>query len=154
MSIEPRVMFRMTSTSTERIRVNFQYWTKAIMKVAIKVEAPVRVLPASSQYGRTLFCRSCHCELRDYLRLLIWFYPWPALNTFKRTYGQSNLEYTCLYIDAGEHITPAIRVKYLEQCLRQNIAFFDHAASGEMTARMTADTNKIQIAISREKLSP
>ena len=53
----------------------------------------------------------------------------------------------------GEHITQKIREKYLAAVLRQNIGFFDKVGGGEITTRITSDTNLIQAGIS-EKVSP
>jgi len=55
-------------------------------------------------------------------------------------------------IYVGEHITAKLREEYLQAILRQNIAFFDKLGAGEVTTRITADTNLVQDAIS-EKIS-
>lgn len=52
------------------------------------------------------------------------------------------------FIYTGEHISGKIREHYLQAILRQNIAFFDKLGSGEITTRITADTNLIQDGIS------
>ncbi|KIW70666.1 hypothetical protein PV04_02911 [Phialophora macrospora] len=57
---------------------------------------------------------------------------------------------TVLFIYTGEHITSKVREQYLFAVLRQNIAFFDHVGAGEVTTRITADTNIIQEAISEK----
>lgn len=54
------------------------------------------------------------------------------------------------FIYTGEHITQKIRERYLEAILRQNIAYFDKLGSGEITTRITADTNLIQDGISEK----
>lgn len=59
---------------------------------------------------------------------------------------------TVLFIYVGEHITSKVRDRYLKAILRQNIGFFDKLGAGEVTTRITADTNLIQEAIS-EKVS-
>ncbi|KAF4983113.1 hypothetical protein FZEAL_1407 [Fusarium zealandicum] len=56
------------------------------------------------------------------------------------------------FIYTGEHITAKIREHYLESCMRQNIGFFDKLGAGEVTTRITSDTNLIQDGIS-EKVS-
>lgn len=53
-------------------------------------------------------------------------------------------------LDTGEHITAKIRAAYLEQVLRQNIAFFDLSGPGEIVSRITADTNLIQEGLSHK----
>ena len=67
-------------------------------------------------------------------------------------------EFTTTYIGTvgsiyvGEHTTAKLREEYLKAILRQNIAFFDELGAGEVTTRITADTNLVQDAIS-EKIS-
>lgn len=67
-------------------------------------------------------------------------------------------EFICVYystvafIYTGEHISQKIREQYLGAILRQNIGFFDNLGAGEITTRITADTNLIQEGIS-EKIS-
>lgn len=62
--------------------------------------------------------------------------------------------YVCTvgFIYTGEHVTQKIREHYLEAILRQNMAYFDRLGAGEVTTRITADTNLIQDGIS-EKVS-
>lgn len=55
-------------------------------------------------------------------------------------------------IYVGEHVIAKLREEYLQAILRQNIAFFDKLGAGEVTTRITADTNLVQDAIS-EKIS-
>ncbi|KAM5442226.1 multidrug-resistance transporter mdr2 [Microsporum ferrugineum] len=54
------------------------------------------------------------------------------------------------FIYVGEHVTQKIRAKYLHAILRQNIGFFDKLGAGEVTTRITADTNLIQDGISEK----
>jgi ATP-binding cassette subfamily B (MDR/TAP) protein 1 len=54
------------------------------------------------------------------------------------------------FIYTGEHISGKIRAHYLEACMRQNIGFFDKLGSGEVTTRITADTNLVQDGISEK----
>lgn len=54
------------------------------------------------------------------------------------------------FIYTGEHISGKIRAHYLEACLKQNIGFFDKLGSGEVTTRITADTNLVQDGISEK----
>ncbi|KAH8702585.1 ABC multidrug transporter Mdr1 [Talaromyces proteolyticus] len=54
------------------------------------------------------------------------------------------------FIYTGEHVTQKIREAYLEAILRQNIAYFDNLGAGEITTRITADTNLIQDGISEK----
>ncbi|KAI9744292.1 MAG: GTPase-activating protein [Claussenomyces sp. TS43310] len=54
------------------------------------------------------------------------------------------------FIYTGEHISGKVRARYLEACMRQNIGFFDKLGSGEVTTRITADTNLVQDGISEK----
>lgn len=54
------------------------------------------------------------------------------------------------FIYTGEHISGKIREQYLAACMRQNIGFFDRLGAGEITTRITADTNLIQDGISEK----
>jgi len=69
--------------------------------------------------------------------------------------GDVNLQSGCankpqLFLDTGEHISAKIREHYLASCMRQNIGFFDKLGAGEVTTRITADTNLIQDGISEK----
>ncbi|KAF8463597.1 P-loop containing nucleoside triphosphate hydrolase protein [Kalaharituber pfeilii] len=57
---------------------------------------------------------------------------------------------TVVFIYVGEHIAQKIREEYLAAILRQNIGFFDKLGAGEITTRITADTNLIQDGISEK----
>ena len=57
---------------------------------------------------------------------------------------------TVAFIYTGEHISAKIREQYLAAILRQNIGFFDKLGAGEVTTRITADTNLIQEGISEK----
>ena len=54
------------------------------------------------------------------------------------------------FIYAGEHISAKIREQYLGSILRQNIGYFDRLGAGEITTRITADTNLVQDGISEK----
>ncbi|KAH8647770.1 P-loop containing nucleoside triphosphate hydrolase protein [Xylariales sp. PMI_506] len=54
------------------------------------------------------------------------------------------------FVYAGENITRKIREQYLKAILRQNMAYFDNLGAGEITTRITADTNLIQDGISQK----
>ena len=83
-----------------------------------------------------------HLIVHDILYLI-----YIAVATFVTTYIS-----TVGFIYTGEHISGKIRQRYLAACLRQNIGFFDKLGSGEITTRITADTNLIQDGLS-EKVS-
>ncbi|RHZ85023.1 hypothetical protein Glove_73g31 [Diversispora epigaea] len=58
--------------------------------------------------------------------------------------------YMGCWVYTGERISRKIREKYLSAILRQNIAYFDKIGAGEVTARITSDTNLIQDGISEK----
>lgn len=66
--------------------------------------------------------------------------------------GEFATIYACTvgFIYTGEHITQKIREQYLAAILRQNIAYFDKLGAGEITTRITADTNLVQDGISEK----
>lgn len=57
---------------------------------------------------------------------------------------------TAGFIYTGEHISQKLREHYLAAILRQNIAYFDKLGAGEITTRITADTNLVQDGISEK----
>ena len=65
-------------------------------------------------------------------------------------------EFICIYVSTvgwiytGEHISGKIREHYLASVLRQNIGYFDELGAGEITTRITADTNLVQDGISEK----
>lgn len=85
-------------------------------------------------------------DFKDETAVYALYFVYIAAGTFAATY-LSNLG----FIYVGERITIQLRQEYLESCLRQNIGFFDKLGAGEVTVRITADTNAIQQGIS-EKL--
>ncbi|KAK4543161.1 hypothetical protein LTR36_005939 [Oleoguttula mirabilis] len=54
------------------------------------------------------------------------------------------------FIYTGEHVSGKIREQYLASILRQNIGYFDKLGAGEITTRITADTNLVQDGISEK----
>lgn len=54
------------------------------------------------------------------------------------------------FIYVGEHISGKIREHYLASILRQNIGYFDKLGAGEITTRITSDTNLVQDGISEK----
>ncbi|KAK9329629.1 ABC transporter type 1, transmembrane domain-containing protein, partial [Lipomyces starkeyi] len=57
---------------------------------------------------------------------------------------------TFIHIDRGEVLSARIREQYLAATLRQNIGYFDKLGSGEITTRITADTNLVQEGMSEK----
>ncbi|KAM5458307.1 putative ABC-type xenobiotic transporter [Microsporum audouinii] len=70
------------------------------------------------------------------------YYVYIAIGQFASTYIS-----TAGFMIAGEKITQRLREKYLAAILRQNVAFFDVLGAGEITTRITADTDLIQDAL-------
>ncbi|KAI9721332.1 MAG: GTPase-activating protein [Chrysothrix sp. TS-e1954] len=73
------------------------------------------------------------------------YYIYLAVGEFVTTYIA-----TVGFIYTGEHIARKIREHYLEAILRQNVGFFDKLGAGEVTTRITADTNLVQDGISEK----
>lgn len=78
----------------------------------------------------------------DHLTL---YFVYIAIGVFGATYI-----YTSAFIISGENITKRVREEYLRAILRQNIAYFDKLGAGEVTTRITSDTNLIQDGISEK----
>ncbi|TDZ23972.1 Leptomycin B resistance protein pmd1 [Colletotrichum orbiculare MAFF 240422] len=76
---------------------------------------------------------------------LVLYFVYLAIGVFIAQYVS-----TVGFIYTGEHISAKIREHYLESCMRQNIGFFDKLGAGEVTTRITADTNLIQDGISEK----
>ncbi|OQO03588.1 hypothetical protein B0A48_10253 [Cryoendolithus antarcticus] len=76
---------------------------------------------------------------------LVLYFVYIAVGEFIATYIA-----TVGFIYAGEHIASKVREEYLAAVLKQNIAYFDARGAGEITTRITADTNLIQDGISEK----
>ncbi|KAF2861862.1 putative multidrug resistance protein 1, 2 [Piedraia hortae CBS 480.64] len=57
---------------------------------------------------------------------------------------------TAGFLYTGEHIASKVREQYLKSLLRQNMGYFDKLGAGEITTRITSDTNLIQNGISEK----
>lgn len=84
-------------------------------------------------------------SFRDSLVTNVLYFVYLAIGTWATTYIA-----TVGFIYVGEHIAQKVREHYLAAMLRQNIAFFDKLGAGEITTRITADTNTIQDGISEK----
>ena len=84
-------------------------------------------------------------EFTSELGSLVLYFVYLAIGEFVTAYVA-----TVGFIYTGEHISAKIREHYLESCMRQNIGFFDKLGAGEVTTRITADTNLIQEGISEK----
>jgi ATP-binding cassette subfamily B (MDR/TAP) protein 1 len=81
----------------------------------------------------------------DTVNRLTIYYIYLAIGEFVTVYIA-----TVGFIYAGEHMSAKIREEYLGGILRQNIAYFDARGAGEITTRITADTNLVQDGISEK----
>ncbi|TPX14288.1 uncharacterized protein E0L32_005484 [Thyridium curvatum] len=84
-------------------------------------------------------------EFMSEMTHLVLYFIYLAIGEFVTTYIS-----TVGFIYTGEHISGKIREHYLESCMRQNIGFFDKLGAGEVTTRITADTNLVQEGISEK----
>lgn len=84
-------------------------------------------------------------EFVDEMSRLVLYFVYLGIGEFVTTYIA-----TVGFIYTGEHISAKIREHYLESCMKQNIGFFDKLGAGEVTTRITADTNLIQEGISEK----
>jgi len=84
-------------------------------------------------------------EFTGELGHMVLYFVYLAIGEFVTTYIA-----TVGFIYTGEHISAKIREHYLESCMNQNIGFFDKLGAGEVTTRITADTNMIQEGISEK----
>ncbi|KAI0180316.1 P-loop containing nucleoside triphosphate hydrolase protein [Hypoxylon sp. FL1284] len=84
-------------------------------------------------------------DFMDQMTTLVLYFIYLAIGEFVTIYVA-----TVGFIYTGEHISAKIREHYLESCMRQNIGFFDKLGAGEVTTRITADTNLVQEGISEK----
>ena len=84
-------------------------------------------------------------EFTGELGSLVLYFVYLAIGEFVTSYIA-----TVGFIYTGEHISAKVREHYLESCMKQNIGFFDKLGAGEVTTRITADTNLIQEGISEK----
>ncbi|KAK7952571.1 P-loop containing nucleoside triphosphate hydrolase protein [Apiospora aurea] len=81
----------------------------------------------------------------DKMTSLVLYFIYLAIGEFVTIYVA-----TVGFIYTGEHVSAKIREHYLESCMKQNIGYFDKLGAGEVTTRITADTNLIQDGISEK----
>ncbi|KAL2038536.1 hypothetical protein N7G274_008875 [Stereocaulon virgatum] len=86
-----------------------------------------------------------HSDFNSQLSHFTLYFIYLAIGEFVTIYAC-----TVGFIYTGEHIAGKIREQYLAAILRQNIAFFDRLGAGEITTRITADTNLVQDGISEK----
>lgn len=86
-----------------------------------------------------------HQEFNAKIAHLVLYFVYLAIGEFITIYVA-----TVGFIYSGEHIAGKIREQYLASILRQNIGYFDKLGAGEITTRITADTNLVQDGISEK----
>ena len=84
-------------------------------------------------------------EFQGTINHLVLYFVYLAIGEFVTIYIA-----TVGFIYTGEHISAKIREHYLASILRQNIGYFDRLGAGEITTRITADTNLVQDGISEK----
>ncbi|KJK76279.1 Leptomycin B resistance protein [Metarhizium anisopliae BRIP 53293] len=84
-------------------------------------------------------------QFRDEMTTYVLYFVYLGIGQFSVTF-LSTVGFTYL----GEHLTGKFRERYLQSCIRQNIAFFDNTGAGEITTHITADMNLIQDGISQK----
>jgi ATP-binding cassette subfamily B (MDR/TAP) protein 1 len=89
--------------------------------------------------------RSTYAQFQHTLSHVILYFVYLAIGEFVTVYI-----YVTGFIYVGGHCTQKLREQYLRAMLRQNIAIYDKLGSGEITTRITADTNAIQDGISEK----
>ncbi|KAI7472082.1 multidrug resistance protein [Hortaea werneckii] len=95
--------------------------------------------------GFTQDASSAASQFSDQVNHLTLYFIYLAVGEFVTVYIA-----TVGFIYTGEHIAGKIREQYLRSILRQNIGYFDKLGAGEITTRITADTNLVQDGISEK----
>ena len=101
----------------------------------------------AGQFSAYFAGTATRAEFNHTIAMNVLYFVYLAIVEFVTTYIS-----TVGFIYTGEHISGKIRIHYLEAVTRQNIGFFDKLGSGEVTTRITSDTNLVQDGIS-EKVS-
>jgi ATP-binding cassette, subfamily B (MDR/TAP), member 1 len=126
------------------------FYVAAISSIAAGAALPLMTVifgNLSGVFQGILLGTISRAEYADTLVRYVLYFIYLAIAEFVTTYIG-----TVGSIYVGEHVTAKLREEYLKAILRQNIAFFDKLGAGEVTTRITADTNLVQDAIS-EKIS-
>lgn len=89
--------------------------------------------------------QTAYDDFMDTMTGLVLYFIYLAIGEFVTIYVA-----TVGFIYTGEHVSGKIREHYLASCMSQNIGFFDKLGAGEVTTRITADTNLIQEGISEK----
>ncbi|KAL4865464.1 hypothetical protein BDV12DRAFT_174570 [Aspergillus spectabilis] len=99
----------------------------------------------ASVFQRIMLYEISYDEFYDELTKNVLYFVYLGIGEFVTIYIS-----TVGFIYTGEHATQKIREHYLESILRQNIGYFDKLGAGEVTTRITADTNLIQDGVSEK----
>ncbi|KAL4909476.1 hypothetical protein BDW74DRAFT_146656 [Aspergillus multicolor] len=99
----------------------------------------------ASSFQRIMLYQVSYDEFYDDLTKNVLYFVYLGIGEFVTVYVS-----TVGFIYTGEHATQKIREHYLESILRQNIGYFDKLGAGEVTTRITADTNLIQDGVSEK----
>ncbi|KAL3437552.1 P-loop containing nucleoside triphosphate hydrolase protein [Aspergillus tetrazonus] len=150
-------------TQLEEIKVNISFfglWRYATkMDILIMVISTICAIAAgaalplftilfgslASTFQRIMLYQISYDEFYDELTKNVLYFVYLGIGEFVTVYVS-----TVGFIYTGEHATQKIREYYLESILRQNIGYFDKLGAGEVTTRITADTNLIQDGISEK----
>ncbi|KAI9837523.1 MAG: GTPase-activating protein [Sarea resinae] len=122
--------------------------TSAILSIAAGVITPLMTVVFGSLAGtfQSFFNGSlAHSQFSHNLSHYTLYFVYLAIAKFVTVYIS-----TVGFLYTGEHVTQKIREQYLAAILRQNIAFFDKLGAGEITTRITSDTNLIQDGMSQK----
>ncbi|KAJ5611716.1 Leptomycin B resistance protein [Penicillium herquei] len=141
------------------IKTLYRYATKkdvllificALCAIAAGAAQPLMTVVFGNLTGQISSFTSSEAELQAFRHKIshnVLYFVYLAIGEFVTVYIS-----TVGFIYTGEKISGRIREEYLAACLRQNIGFYDKLGAGEITTRITADTNLIQEGIS-EKVS-
>ncbi|EXJ92736.1 ATP-binding cassette, subfamily B (MDR/TAP), member 1 [Capronia epimyces CBS 606.96] len=118
-----------------------------VMAVGAGVVQPLMTVVFGNLSGtfQGLFLGSLKESFDSILNRYVLYFVYLAIGEFFLVYIS-----TVLFIYTGEHITSKVREQYLRAILRQNIGYFDKLGAGEVTTRITSDTNLVQEAISEK----
>ncbi|KAL4770774.1 P-loop containing nucleoside triphosphate hydrolase protein [Aspergillus nidulans var. acristatus] len=147
----------------EEIKVNISFF--GLWRYATKIDILIMIISAicaiaagaalplftilfgslASTFQRIMLYQISYDEFYDELTKNVLYFVYLGIGEFVTVYVS-----TVGFIYTGEHATQKIREYYLESILRQNIGYFDKLGAGEVTTRITADTNLIQDGISEK----
>ncbi|KAL6236640.1 hypothetical protein BDW75DRAFT_239005 [Aspergillus navahoensis] len=150
-------------TQLEEIKVNISFF--GLWRYATKIDILIIIISAicaiaagaalplftilvgslASTFQRIMLYQISYDEFYDELTKNVLYFVYLGIGEFVTVYVS-----TVGFIYTGEHATQKIREYYLESILRQNIGYFDKLGAGEVTTRITADTNLIQDGVSEK----